>query len=268
MNRKVLGKIKSLLIDQINIAAFYLSGTYKQNNKVLKSLKDKHKGKRCFVICNGPSLRAEDLTKIHEHGDISIGMNMIGRVYSETPWRATYLSATDDCAFMEKNKNIVKHTECTLKFFDRKRYLYSLRAIGAKAYLCFNESLELLDSPDFNSDITKPLPSIGTSTYACLELAVYLGCNPIYLLGCDMSYKVNLNRDGSITYNKDGKDHFYNSQEEAAPSCKEKPNPTWQLEIAYDAAAKFSFESGYKIINSTRGGKLESFPRIDFDSLF
>ena len=115
---KVLGKIKFFLIEQINIAAFYLSGTYKQNNKVLKSLKDKHKGKRCFVICNGPSLKPEDLTKIHEHGDISIGMNMIGRVYSETPWRVTYLSLRDPISFAtQENLDVAINTECELRFF-------------------------------------------------------------------------------------------------------------------------------------------------------
>lgn len=260
--------LKMAVINSVNLAAFYLSGTAVSNKKVLLSLKDKYKGKRCFVICNGPSLRPEDLTKIHEAGDISIGMNMIGRVYKDTPWRATFLSARDDCAFLEKNKKVVRETECGLKFYDRRRYLKSLSAIGKKAYLASNESLDLLDYPEFDSDITKKIPSIGTSTYTCLELAVYLGCSEIYLLGCDMSYKVNLNRDGTITYNDMGKDHFYKSEEEAVETTGMKPNPTWQLEIAYDAAAEAAKKQGFKIFNATRGGKLESFPRVDFDSLF
>lgn len=49
------------VINSLNFAAYYLSGTAVSNKKVLKSLKDKYKGKRCFVVCNGPSLRTEDL---------------------------------------------------------------------------------------------------------------------------------------------------------------------------------------------------------------
>ena len=269
---KILGipchPLKMAVINFVNLAAFYLSGTAVTNKKVLKSLKDKYTGKRCFIVCNGPSLRPEDLTKIHESGDISIAMNMIGRVYKDTPWRETFLSATDDCAFLKKNKKIVRETECDLKFYDERRYLLSLSAIGKKAYLAFNESLDLLDHPVFDSDITKKMPSIGTSTYVCLEFAVYLGCREIYLIGCDMSYKVNLNRDGSVTYNDAGKDHFYKSEEEAVETTGLKPNPTWQMKAAYDAAANAAKVQGFKIYNATRGGMLESFPRVDFDSLF
>lgn len=260
--------MKASLVDDINLAAFYLSGAYFRNKKVLKSLKDKYKGKRCFVVCNGPSLRADDLTKIHNAGDISIGMNLIGRIYKDTPWRPTILSETDDIAFAGNNEQIVKATECGLKLYNTTRYLRSFGDVSRKAYLRFNESLDLLDNPEFDPDITKEMPSIGTSTYVCLELAVYLGCSEIYIIGCDMSYAVNLNRDGTVTFNDAGKDHFYKSAEEAAASTKMKPNPTWQLEIAYDAAAKFSKEREYNMYNATRGGKLESFPRVDLDSLF
>ena len=136
---KILGipchPLKMAVINFVNLAAFYLSGTAVTNKKVLKSLKDKYTGKRCFIVCNGPSLRPEDLTKIHESGDISIAMNMIGRVYKNTPWRATFLSATDDCAFLKKNKKIVRETECDLKFYDERRYLKSLNAVGKKGSL-------------------------------------------------------------------------------------------------------------------------------------
>ena len=92
--------LKMALVDNINLTAYHLSGAGLRNKRLLASLRGKYADKRCFVICNGPSLRPEDLTKIHEAGDISIGMNMIGRAYKATPWRATFLSATDDCAFL------------------------------------------------------------------------------------------------------------------------------------------------------------------------
>jgi hypothetical protein len=38
--------------------------------------------------------------------------------------------------------------------------------------------------------------------------------------------------------------------------------------LAYSAAKKFADENGIKIYNATRGGKLEVFERVDFDSLF
>lgn len=41
----------------------------------------------------------------------------------------------------------------------------------------------------------------------------------------------------------------------------------WEKLFA-QASAKASLENGYNIKNATRGGKLEFFPRVVFDSLF
>ena len=256
------------IVRWVNIIAYNLSGVDKSNQILLKELKGKYKGKRCFVVCNGPSLRTEDLTKIHNAGDISIAMNMIGRICKDTPWRPTFLNNTDACNYLRKNKKDSQNTECTYRIMTPDRYLNSFSRKGKLMFIRLDGNRKYLDNPKFEIDITRPFPSIGTTTYECLEIAVYLGCSDIYIIGCDMSYKVNLNRDGSITYNDAGRDHFYASEKEAAASTKLRPNSTWQLEIAYEAAAKASLENGYNIKNATRGGKLEFFPRVDFDSLF
>lgn len=251
----------------LSLGAFTLSGTGMRNRARLEKLRGSYKGQRCFIICNGPSLKADDLTKIYEHSDLSIGMNAIARIYDQTPWRPTFLSATDDVVFNKKNKELVKDCECGYKLYDRTRFLKSLGAKEKRLYLSFDESLELLDNPQFSDDATKKLPSIGTSTYAVIEFAVFLGCSEIYILGCDMSYAVNINRDGTITYNDSGKDYFA-SKEEYSTSSKAKPTPTWQMEIAYDCAAKYAKAHEIKIYNATRGGKLESFERVDFDTIY
>ena len=41
----------------------------------LKEYKNKYKGERCFIICNGPSLTQEDYIKLKD--EYTIGMNMI-----------------------------------------------------------------------------------------------------------------------------------------------------------------------------------------------
>ena len=37
---------------------------------------------------------------------------------------------------------------------------------------------------------------------------------------------------------------------------------------AYEAFRRYADENGIKVKNATRGGKLEIFERVDFDSLF
>lgn len=251
----------------LSLGAFTLSGTSRRNRARLEKLRGAYKGQRCFIICNGPSLRADDLTKIYEHGDLSIGINAVARIYDRTPWRPTFLCAGDDVVFTKKNRELVKNCECGYKLYDRLRFLKSLGAKEERLYMSLNRSPELLKDPQFSYDATKKLMSIGTSTYAMIEFAVFLGCTEIYILGCDMSYAVNQNRDGTITYNDSGKDYFA-GKEEYATSSKVKPVPTWQMKVAFDYAAKYAKEHGLKIYNATRGGKLESFERVDFDTLF
>lgn len=250
-----------------SILCFYLSGTNRRNKKKLQELNNKFAGKRCFIICNGPSLRAEDLTMIYNSGDISIGMNMIGRIFDKTPWRPTILSARDDCVFHPLNRELVENTECGFKIYDRKRFLRTLSSKGNIVYMKFNCSRKLLDNPAFDINATKALPSIGTSAYSMIEVAGFLGCRDIYILGCDMSYAINLNRDGSITFDNSGKNHFYGKEKDHMTSIV-NPNPTWELQIAFEEAERLSKEYGIKIYNATRGGKLEAFERVDFDSLF
>ena len=266
--KKIIKYLIKKIERTLSIILFIVSGTGKKNKIVLESLRGAYKDKRCFIICNGPSLRADDLTKIYEHGDLSIGMNAIARIYDQTPWRPTFLSAADDVVFTKKNKELVKKCECEYKLYDRTRFLKSLGATEKRLYLSLNRSRDLLDDPQFSDDATKKLMSIGTTTYGMIEFAVFLGCTEIYILGCDMSYAVNLNRDGTITYNDSGKDHFCSEEKDYATSSKVYPIPIGQMEVAFDYAAKYAKEHGIKIYNATRGGKLESFERVDFDSIY
>jgi len=225
-------------------------------------------GEKCFVVCNGPSLRAEDLDKIYLNKVFSIGINAIGRIYKDTAWRVNCLSATDDSVFTKKNRNLVQHTECDFKLYESKRFLLSLLGKGKKIYLNFYGGKKVLENPVFKTDATKPLPSIGTSTFGCIEFAVFLGFERIYVIGCDMTYKYNLNRDGTVMVYENGRDYCFKDIPAATSSSNTNPVPTWHMEVAFDTVELSSGKFGFKVFNATRGGRLESFERVDFDSLF
>lgn len=264
--KKILKKLLRNCLDIVNVAAFHLSGNNSKNKEAILALRDKYKGRRCFIVCNGPSLRIEDLDKIHENGDVSIAMNMIGRCFDKTKWRPTALMACDDCVLHKKSRKLVDETECEYKFRLKKHFLLIRKKSGKHIFYDMIGDLELLDKPKFTTKLEDALYSIGTTAYQAVEIAVFLGCNEIYVIGCDMSYTVNVDRNGRIYYNDSNKQHFYEDRYELR--SKVTPNPTWQLELAWKAANHFSKEWGFKLYNATRGGYLEELPRIDFDSLF
>lgn len=232
------------------------------NRRRLCDLKDLHKGKRCFIICNGPSLRVEDLERIKAHGDISIGMNLIGRIYSKTSWRADYLVAYDGICFEEGNKEIVDATDCKGKFYGEQHFFKTRKAKGVTYYLNIDGDRALLDAPQFSLDLTEKVFSIGTSAYQAVQIARWLGMTEIYIIGCDMSYAVNVHRDGSIS--KNSKSHFYEENDKV----NKQTIQIWEMEAAFDALDRLSREMGFRVYNATRGGHCESFERVDVDTLF
>ena len=59
----------------------------------IKHFKNAHKGERCFIVCNGPSLTAQDLDKISR--EYSFGSNRIYNMFPYTKWRPTYYCEAD-----------------------------------------------------------------------------------------------------------------------------------------------------------------------------
>ena len=68
----------------LRISRIYRKSSYEK----LKSLKDQHKGERCFIVATGPSLRIEDLNLLRN--EFTFSMNSIFLLFDETDWRPTY----------------------------------------------------------------------------------------------------------------------------------------------------------------------------------
>src|SRR5699024_7865108 len=67
------------------------------NRARIEALRNCHKGERCFIIGNGPSLRAEDLDKLKN--EITFACNRINLIFDQTDWRPTYYCITDLALF-------------------------------------------------------------------------------------------------------------------------------------------------------------------------
>jgi hypothetical protein len=60
----------------------------------LGALKDIHKGERCFVIGNGPSLKNTDISKLEN--EFTFGMNRIYLMFPELGFHTTYFASIND----------------------------------------------------------------------------------------------------------------------------------------------------------------------------
>lgn len=104
--------------------------------------------------------------------------------------------------------------------------------------------------------------------YTFLQMAFFMGFDEIYILGVDFTWQ--LPKDGDSNTGKihsDGQQNHFHKDYRKEGELFHAPKLHMQSN-AFTAAREAALKYNKKIYNATRGGKLEIFERIDFDSLF
>ncbi len=226
------------------------------HNTEIEKFHNIHSGKRCFIVATGPSLRIEDLNLLKEKNEICISMNEIFHIFDKTKWKPHYY-LMDDCRELVKNKDLIDTwEEIKAKFVGDTSELFWDMPHESNVY-CYHKHYEYYHDrlPKFSSDFSKRSYTGATVTYTCIQLAAYMGFHEIYLLGVDFSYG---DAESCQEYL-----HFFKEEKSALAKGFVK-----QVKSAYTMAEKHAKESGIRIYNATRGGKLEIFERVNFDTLF
>lgn len=259
---------------QTGFEYFYISQYYnyykplkKMHSDKLKKFKNIYCNERCFIIGNGPSLRIEDLDKLKN--EKTFAANKIYDLYKYTKWRPSFYCASD-ILMVEQIKD---------EFDDIARDAENifLPIVEYSDYILRSEKLNLFElkyipfypnMPKFSENIDEQVFEGWTITYNMLQIAVYMGFKKIYLLGVDHNYSIEKKFDGSIIKNDCLSDHAKGMEEIKNHILDKRPPEIYKFELSYKSAKAYGDANGIEIYNATRGGKLEIFPRIDFDSLF
>ncbi len=230
----------------------------------IRSLKDTKKGKRCFIIGNGPSLTAADLDKLK--GEDTFAFNRIFYMFDRTDWRPTYYMCVDVGVLGMNLPEIEKLGLPTIILSDIARkdvksqadnihYLYD--------FTRFKLNRWAFDPPYISEDCSDHFCLCFTVTFDAIQLAIYMGYSEIYLLGVDHSYSVTADAKGRIKKDESVRDYFEGLEKTAITAQNYEATTA-----AFEVARKYADEHGIVIKNATRGGKLEAFERVDFDTLF
>lgn len=260
----LLFKFRHKILYHLSDFVTIVNGSRLKTNKVLLKYKNKYAGQLCFIIGNGPSLSPKDLTILKEKGIITFASNRIFKIFCDTEWRPDFYAIFDesvaDKSCIEENNRF----SCKEKFF-RSQGWYRYHRIKDGLFMHSWNSRKYLDEPHFSSDLTKGIYTIATVTYVHIQLARYMGFTNIYLLGMDNRYKFGMTREGNIFRNENVLSYF--GEKEKDESLPKQAPATWEMDVAFNYAEKFSRENGFRIYNATRGGFLEKFERVDFDKI-
>jgi hypothetical protein len=240
---------------------------------IIRNWRDRNKGQRCFIMANGPSLKDMDLSMLRD--EVTIGVNGIYKLFDEWGFSTDYLLFEDTEQTELRGPEIhtvegpvkmaaVYNAYCIEKPGEDMLFINVRRA--DKYYW---ETMGVRFSDDFSNIVYLG----STITYIAMQLAFHLGCDPVYVIGLDHNYGElsSLFPPGKITITEENIDlvrqcHFSKNYYKIGDKIG-VPNVLLQEE-AYEKARETYELHGRQLLNATKGGCLEIFDRVNFESLF
>jgi hypothetical protein len=232
-----------------------LTPTGRRSAAALRTYRDRHRGQRCFIIGNGPSLASMDLSPLR--GEVTFGLNRVYLMFDRLGFPTTYLVSVNRYVIEQCADDLVRLALPTFLSWHSRRF------VPDKSRAIFLRSIR---RPHFATDPTIGLWEGATVTYVALQLAYYMGFREVILIGVDHSFATKGPAHQLVTSQGDDPNHF-------DPSYFGK-GFRWQLpdletsEIAYRMASNAFEADGREVLDATVGGKLEVFRKVEFDSLF
>lgn len=222
----------------------------------LATLHNSRRGARCFIVGNGPSLRNTDMSRLR--GEFTIGMNRIYLMFPELGFQTSYYLAINDL--------VVEQCAADIQSLKMPRFV----AWRGRRWLQPENDLYFLyttyTGPKFAFDAAGRLWEGATVTYTALQVAFYLGFEQVILIGVDHNFATKGAPNTTVVSRGDDPNHF-------SPAYFGK-GFRWQLpdletsERAYRLARQAYEKAGRQVLDATIGGKLQVFPKVDYDTLF
>ena len=238
--------------------------------------KDRYKGERCFCVGNGPSLRETPLHLLKN--EYSFGLNRIAKIYLTTTWRPSFyvnvtVAVLDDGWAADAREAMID-TPSFVGFAamphilspesDSNRIAVPRNVFPVSVSKGGRDMGAFRDS--WSHNIADRVSKTGSSMLAVMQIAVYLGFNPLIMVGCDARWE-------PFDYEEDidpnhfvedywGKMNLDGKKIEVTPERAKgyTDDAMWCHRLAKKECDKL----GVNVYNATVGGDLEIYPRVDF----
>jgi hypothetical protein len=243
-----------------SLGGVYLHPWRRESLARLSALRDSQRGKRAFIIGNGPSLRDTDLSLLRD--DFTFGLNRIYLMFPALGFQTSCLVSVNDlvveqCAHEMQSLTIPR-------FFSWRSRRFVPRKLPVSEVPTFLYTT--YESPGFARDARRRVWEGATVTYVALQLAFHMGFQQVVLIGVDHHFATRGEANQTVVSEGDDPNHF-------SPGYFGR-GFRWQLpdletsEIAYGMAQEAFQKAGREVIDATIGGQLHVFPKVDYRSLF
>ena len=265
--RKIINKLYFIFYKTKNK---FFSRKPNENFETLSQLKNKYKGKRCFILGNGPSLNKCNLSLLKD--EYSFAVNGIFYKTDETGYKPNFYMVEDNHVVSDNLKRINSY-KCEYKFFP-ENYQNLIASDATTVFIpmdtgFYREGHPYYCKPRFSKDVSREIFAGQSVTIMQLQMAYHLGFSEVYLIGMDFSYSLpeSTEIEGcNYTSQEDDPNHFH---PDYFGKGKKWHDPQLDRVLLNYQLCKDVFESdGRHIYNASVKGKLELFDRVDFNELF
>ena len=270
----------------------------------LEAFRDRHKGQRCFVVGNGPSLNQIDMGRLKD--EITLGSNRCYMGFPDWGFAFSYWGIYDALQIEEYGPEYMQNVPGgPVKFFPLQYW----PLLGLENACPIAMDWPRTAAREFSTDPARLI--VGYSvTFMLLQIAAIMGCDPIYLVGLDHRYHITRPQMLARAVRLAGKwvarhfDHtaWYQAGEGAAEAWQKARRSgavssarTWQADDAagathfttkytgerkrflmprpqdaerdYACALAWAEANGRQILNATPGTALHIFRKVDFSSI-
>jgi hypothetical protein len=238
--------------------------------------KKRHLGQRCFIVCSGPSVKKQNLLPLKNEITFFVSTGFLHPDYSViqpdyhclpdihlTP-KLTREKYVEWFKLMGRN---IGRAQLFLSAADEDFIKRNGLFRGCRvSYL--NMGLNWDSDRKKIYDLTKKIPGVQSVPIMAIMIAMYMGCEKIYLLGVELDelwcgeYKHFYDQEimrNDMAVNEDG--------QSTTPLIEMFTiNSTlWQQ---FDILKNIAEANNIEILNATRGGALDVYQRVKFEGLF
>ncbi len=229
----------------------------RESRRRLMEIRDSQRGKRCFIIGNGPSLKHLDLSKLRQ--EVTFGTNRIYLLFPELGFTTSYYVSINDLVIEQCADEIARLPVPKFIAWHSNRHFQRFQEDMMFLYTTYT-------GPKFSYDMSRRVWEGATVTNVALQLAFYLGFEQVILIGVDHDFKDKGRANQTVISMGDDHNHF--SANYFGKGFR------WQLpdlvtsEIGYRMARDAYHKAGRLILDATLDGRLNIFPKVDYNSLF
>ncbi len=222
----------------------------------IAALRNKHKGQRCVIVGNGPSLNKMDLSFLKN--EFVIGLNRIYLGFDRFEFEPDYLVCV--------NKFVIEQSAEDLMHLKIPKFI----SMEGVPYIEASDDLMVINPMHYKDMFSKdPLEGLcigSTVTYCAMQLAYYLGFETVVLIGVDHYFETKGEAHKLVQSTGDDPNHF-------DPNYFGK-GYKWQLpdlvgsERMYRLADAFFKADRNRVIDATWEGHCDIFDKVDYRNYF